>query len=787
MESRHIQFKISDNEFLRDKIARFSSFKKVDLKQLKKVKPKASDIAQRGIGNCYFLSALGNILEQDPNFLDQVLKVKEELDDNGKKTVWIEVTFHDIEDPNKKFTYKLEPTKVLSYNPFKKNAHKHDAIYLLEKAYAIHRMVMEKDTYTDDAAVIIDALLMKNFDSKKTYTELKTKRVRIGQRGIKLDDIKRVKQKGVVYLKAAEEISKALDAEKNDVNKALERLKAGKFKIGETDIQLQDVTYVKTMVSKNQFLHREDIEAISVELSAASDDVDEVFRRLDEKKLRVGGSLITLQDVEQAKKIYRENKNDYISALTSGHSDRVYAALLGVPVKYKTIKQDIRLEDLLTDFASGIATNFNIQMELGNDSCDFDKIKSGLNDISRAVIVKIFGEDLDANQQEVIYFLRTVNSGFYSKAAQLLVELKPEKKSSVKKDVHQELKRLFSNALDESSAPIPENIKRSLESKLHAFVDKEIPHKRGLNKYTTAQIETFDYIKDALQRGQLLSLSTKENVGSSVSGSRLFSPANEPRSKGLAGCHSYQIVNCYERNGTKVVLVKNPWATYVRDYEYTTKTIGNQRVNVLSAVPKLQLGSFSFFYTIKHKLSYLLGFKDIDKENLRSDPISNAALPMPAKLPKNFEKNGYFELTLEDVTKRCDSIRLSDHKIAISPSTPPRSRKMIISYINYLLILANLPEHVRKNQASITNLMMNTLKINQSTQDAVKVDANSILAIYHHLQGRSEASRDALKRVGANWELDDAILHLQRLYQTELPQLRQLDSLLSEDKKRATL
>ena len=83
------------------------------------------------------LASLGSILKQNPSFINEILQVNDE----GK----VEIKFHNIvrdEDAHtitdEIITYVLDATKLATITT---DAHTHPAIFLLEKAYAIHRML----------------------------------------------------------------------------------------------------------------------------------------------------------------------------------------------------------------------------------------------------------------------------------------------------------------------------------------------------------------------------------------------------------------------------------------------------------------------------------------------------------------------------------------------------------------------------------------------------------------------------------------------------------------------
>ncbi|STY28262.1 Calpain family cysteine protease [Legionella wadsworthii] len=96
-----------------------------------------TDISQRAMGNCFMLAALGSILKQNPSFIHEILKINED----GKVEIKLHHMIRDEEEhtiTDEITTYVLDATKLATIMT---DAHSHPAIFLLEKAFAIHRML----------------------------------------------------------------------------------------------------------------------------------------------------------------------------------------------------------------------------------------------------------------------------------------------------------------------------------------------------------------------------------------------------------------------------------------------------------------------------------------------------------------------------------------------------------------------------------------------------------------------------------------------------------------------
>ncbi|RDI46583.1 hypothetical protein [Aquicella lusitana] len=641
--ARHIRMEIRDSD-LKKEMAKGLVFVKADLHQIKTVPPKVTDIQQFGIGNCYLLSTLSTILERDPAYINKILKINE----NGD----VEVTLYDVEDPNKIFTYVMDPTKIVGRNrflPLGRNTHSHDAIYMIEKAYAFHHMIVDQNKYTEDQEYIIEALLNNKHNIHKAFAELTSH---------------------------------------------------------------------------------------------------------PKKTLPPSFKNLKLADVESTEKSFAKHRVDHKSGLTSGSSRVAYASLLGVKALRHDLETEIDEDYFFATFLSHIAT-FNASYLTGEKLPDNINtlLEKKLVDKAKLYLNKIFG---DYRSPEAIYFIRCID---FKTSASLVQENRPFfEYIHVLDSARESIKTKFNKYMTLTDVS---NVEERAKQKIFHFIDKEIPYKRGLKTHTTsAQDENYEYIKEQLQQGQLVTLSTKEGVGKKMVKNRI-SKTGEPLSKGLAGSHSYQVENCYERDGRKYVLLRNPWGRYVRDYEYKSKTVGGHKIDVLSAKAKLQIGSFSLFYKVKAKLFQAFGIKGASKrQNPRSFPISNPAVPL-AHSQDYYEQNGFFEVEISDVTKRFDSISLTSKKGSVTPVIKPANRSCILAFLRAMISGNTMGMNHVKN-------FFNAMLLDKSDPQ-VQLDISAALAIHYKLIGNEELSAKWLAKLGTNWTLEEAVSHLQREYQKDLP------------------
>lgn len=132
-----------------------------DLSDLLHKRVKTKHIIQKGIGNCYLLAVLASLLEKDPAFIQQIVRVNKK----GK----VEVTLYNANDVNTKYIYVLDPTIVRSKEM---NLHRHAAIFFIEKAYAIYRREHERKSPSVADAKVITVFKRNDFDIEKTIKAL---------------------------------------------------------------------------------------------------------------------------------------------------------------------------------------------------------------------------------------------------------------------------------------------------------------------------------------------------------------------------------------------------------------------------------------------------------------------------------------------------------------------------------------------------------------------------------------------------------------------------------------
>lgn len=79
--------------------------------------------------------------------------------------------------------------------------------------------------------------------------------------------------------------------------------------------------------------------------------------------------------------------------------------------------------------------------------------------------------------------------------------------------------------------------------------------KLGEKRYSAEAIETYQAIHEKIQKGELLTLSTKKPF------------PEDQNSAGLLPGHAYEVLNCYQREGRCYIVISNPWQRISRGYE----------------------------------------------------------------------------------------------------------------------------------------------------------------------------------------------------------------------------
>jgi hypothetical protein len=111
------------------------------------------------------------------------------------------------------------------------------------------------------------------------------------------------------------------------------------------------------------------------------------------------------------------------------------------------------------------------------------------------------------------------------------------------------------------------NMPLAASNRIMAFVEAKqlLPGKRGTGKYSSLQLRTFERIEAALITGKPVSVSTTKDVGKKSTGKG--KTGGEALSKGLAGQHAYGVISVREdKDGLRWVRIRNPWGEMGREY-----------------------------------------------------------------------------------------------------------------------------------------------------------------------------------------------------------------------------
>ncbi|KTD10842.1 multifunctional virulence effector protein DrrA [Legionella gratiana] len=242
-----------------------------------------------------------------------------------------------------------------------------------------------------------------------------------------------------------------------------------------------------------------------------------------------------------------------------------------------------------------------------------------------------------------------------------LIELPKQDRESIV----DEIKKHLTNLIDSPKALIVERATEFVTSLFTQELDiksiaarliRTIPQKRGFALYTTEQEELFKKISENLTQNKLVSVESKETIGKSSENSATTG-VGEPISKGLVGKHAYHVLDSYQRDGLKFLLIRNPWGHTVRDYQWKKKQIGNQTVSFLSAHAKTNLDS-----------------KSKEKSHGLGEITNSARLLDDKKFEKEYKKNGYFEVELTDFTKRFWGLTITKNPLDIKVETNNTSK-----------------------------------------------------------------------------------------------------------------
>ncbi len=128
-----------------------------------------SQITQGGIGNCFMVATLSSIVEHDPLYLNKVLKLSKD-----GKTAEVTFIYDSPTGKSQEITYVIDATKMSRKRGFLNlgksdiNNHQHDAIYLMEKAYALHQIYIARNTTVDEFIYLgKDKVLMISTEESK--------------------------------------------------------------------------------------------------------------------------------------------------------------------------------------------------------------------------------------------------------------------------------------------------------------------------------------------------------------------------------------------------------------------------------------------------------------------------------------------------------------------------------------------------------------------------------------------------------------------------------------------
>jgi hypothetical protein len=146
---------------------------------------------------------------------------------------------------------------------------------------------------------------------------------------------------------------------------------------------------------------------------------------------------------------------------------------------------------------------------------------------------------------------------------------------------------------------------------------------RGSGRYTPAQDELYQDIQEHLRNYRPVCLGTFEHPGSQDPGRQ--GESGENLSKGLAGPHSYAVLDCIQVGDVKYVRVHNPWGRVGRGYTFAPDFLRPPR----STAAELRLFQRS------------------------NDP----QIPPHRRIEHAYETDaGTFYLELSDITKRCQAL-----------------------------------------------------------------------------------------------------------------------------------
>lgn len=314
-------------------------------------------------------------------------------------------------------------------------------------------------------------------------------------------------------------------------------------------------------------------------------------------------------DILRAKAILKEVKEvcvhqDYHAALQKGYAHEVFAMFFGSESQVIEINNHHNVHYMTNDFLNLICAG------------DIDKNV-------HEILTSMFGS---IDSEEAKYFQECLKKTEWESLVNLHAvfdNLNP----SNKQNKHELLKQAFAECINWLPCNDNELKIKTLKS-IDNFIDNEISYKRGLGLYTISEQKYYQAIFNALQSKSFVTTSTPAGLGKDQIAIK---------HKGLYDKHEYSVVNCYEKNGRKYIVLYNPHGRNERDY----KEDENKRLHAMARESTEQP-------TLKKLLSLSFLSKSID--------VQQPALPLGSL---NIQDSGFFELELTDLSQNFYKISIS--------------------------------------------------------------------------------------------------------------------------------
>lgn len=337
---------------------------------------------------------------------------------------------------------------------------------------------------------------------------------------------------------------------------------------------------------------------------------------------------------------YREPLNQ-VEALTSGYSSDSFKILLGTDAELIMIKRDDMKEGQPLHALFNILSLFPLGSDLRVASYQFSTIeKQSIREVFASM--KQYARSPDEQEKLMEEAAREFYRHIDSDTKNAFFDLCPYE------DVTPRYEKIRYHILT-----LFPDFQGKPRDALLDYVKYNVARKRGIEHYIARQVAQFDRIGAALATGKLVCIGSDSDIGRSDA---TFYADRESQIKGLTGPHAYQVINCYERSGLKILLIRNPWHRYTRVYTEQTamyRTYDDEGPN-----------GIGIYTTLKaHAL------KDGPFVPVRADePNHSMAIPMaPAEIERlRLGNHGVFELILNDLTKRFETIYICDPSAAWS-------------------------------------------------------------------------------------------------------------------------